>query len=120
MRKLYLPIAVCAGLCFTNTAALAEQSISGSELRKMVVGKKLQDTARDDHWVKLSADGTGVGASRGYDFEMTYEIKDDGTWCRNIPAARRNPYKCQSVKVDGNVLIFKNEDGSTSSRMRVE
>jgi hypothetical protein len=113
---------VCAALfggVLVATAAFAEERMSGPDLRDTVVGKKLQDVERSDHWIRIESDGSGEAGSRGHRVDLTWEIEDDGTWCRNIPKARQGKYKCQTVFRDNGVLVFRDEDGSVSSRMRV-
>lgn len=120
MRTLRTIVLLAFGFAIgLSNLAAAEERVTAAELRALVVGKKLQDVNRSDHWVEVRKDGSGAVGSRGRTVDLTYEIKEGGQWCRHIPKARRNQRACQFVAVDNGVLVFRNTDGSIASRMRV-
>lgn len=122
---------VCLLFQLVNSSILyaAEKTITGEEFRKIVAGKTAVDVARDDHILKLKADGTGTVASRGVKFPVKYRDTNTG-WCRelsppgdipiNMDRFRRVAKMCQVIKYDGELIYFYNENGSLSSRFKVQ
>ena len=107
------------------TAVAQERLVSPEELKGLVVGKKIQDVDRADHWVTFAPDGTAVGASRGREFDMTYELHERG-WCREIKPRggssgdRARYRKCQDITYDGTFLYFYDENGPLAGKYRIE
>jgi len=123
---------VCVGLVALALAFLVPEMVSAEErmvgteeLNNLIVGKRIVDTERSDHWVSFAQDGTAVGGSRGRKFDMTYRITDGG-WCREIKpkggsSGDKSRYKkCQDTKYDGTHLYFYDKDGTLASKFAIE
>ena len=101
------------------------EPVTAEQFAALVYGKRIQDVERADHWVKVSAERTAVGASRGKTFEMTYELEDCGLCCAIRPDGvdpddLDHYTKCQSIRYNGERLYFYDERGSLSSQHAIE
>jgi len=113
----------------TDRTWAEEKAVTGKELQEILGGRTAIDVSRADHWFKLKANGTAVVASRGIEFPTTYESTDTG-WCRTmaIPAGakvnkqrfKKVAHRCQSIRYDGEHIVFLGDDGKPTNKYRIE
>ena len=106
----------------------AAETITGTQLQKLLDGRKAVDVTRDDHWIQLNADGTGIIASRGIEFPTKYEDIEHGM-CRTMSIPRgakvneqrfeKVKHRCQKIRVDGLTVQFINNNGFVSNTYEI-
>lgn len=114
----FFTVAGLGALAACQTASLPEgETLSAAEIQSEIVGSELQGTAGNGTPITISVkpDGSLSGTYRGISIRGTYEVTDDGKWCRDF-AQEAGGAQCQTIVRDGEKYVFVEENGQVDIR----